>query len=105
MKRRIKRIAPLSVGKILGLLYACMGLLILPFFALGGMASIWTQQNHSTQNSPPTAVIGAIMAGVGFFLPVIYGALGFVGGIIMAALYNFFARWTGGIEVEVEEKS
>jgi hypothetical protein len=38
MKRRIKRIAPLQAGKMLGVLYACMGLIFLPFFALAGLA-------------------------------------------------------------------
>src|SRR2546423_9448585 len=35
MERRIKRIAPLQAGKMLGALYACMGLIFLPFFRLG----------------------------------------------------------------------
>ncbi len=43
-----------------------------------------------------------MMFGFGIFMPIIYGVMGFVGGIVAAALYNLFARWIGGIEVEVE---
>jgi len=43
------------------------------------------------------------MAGIMFgFIPVIYGVMGFVFGIIMAAIYNLIAGWIGGTEVEVE---
>jgi hypothetical protein len=33
-KRRIKRIAPLQLGKMLAVLYGIMGLLAMPFFLL-----------------------------------------------------------------------
>lgn len=41
--------------------------------------------------------VGAIIA-----LPVFYGIMGFIGGIIMALLYNFTTGVIGGLEVEVE---
>jgi len=44
MTRRIKRVAPLQAGKMLGLLYACMGLIFLPIFALAGLAGAFAQQ-------------------------------------------------------------
>jgi hypothetical protein len=42
------------------------------------------------------------MFGMGILMPVIYGVMGFIGGVIGAAVYNLVARWIGGIEVEVE---
>jgi len=36
------------------------------------------------------------------FLPIIYGVMAFIFGVIGAALYNLVARWIGGLEVEVE---
>ena len=44
------------------------------------------------------------MMGVGFALaaPVLYAAMGFIIGVIGAAIYNLVAKWIGGIEVEVE---
>jgi hypothetical protein len=35
-------------------------------------------------------------------LPIFYGAMGFILGVIGAFIYNLIARWVGGIEVEVE---
>ena len=35
-------------------------------------------------------------------MPIIYGVMGLIFGVIGAALYNLVARWIGGFEVEVE---
>ena len=104
MTRRIKRIAPLQAGKMLGALQACMGLLFLPFFALAGVVGTFAQHVPQAQNSaaPPPALFAGMMFGFGMLLPIFYGVMGFVFGIIMAAIYNLFARWIGGIEVDVE---
>ena len=103
MKRRIKRIAPLQAGKMLGVLYGCMGLIFLPIFMLAGAAGAFAQhaQGGNASGAPAAAVAG-IMFGMGLFMPVIYGVMGFLLGIIGAAIYNLIARWIGGIEVEVE---
>jgi hypothetical protein len=46
----------------------------------------------------------SILNGVFLLLfPVIYGAVGFIGGVIAAALYNLVAKWTGGLEFEVTD--
>ena len=104
MTRRIKRVAPLQAGKMLGVLYACMGLIFLPIFALAGLAGAFAQQTQQAQNTggPPSALITAMMFGFGIFMPVFYGVFGFIFGVISAAIYNLIARWIGGIEVEVE---
>ena len=58
----------------------------------------------------PGTIIGSAAGGLlayGVFsflkLPVLffYGAIGAMGGLIMAALYNLVAKFTGGIEVEI----
>jgi len=51
MMRRIKRVAPLQAGKMLGVLYACMGLIFLPIFALAGLAGAFAQQTQQAQNT------------------------------------------------------
>jgi hypothetical protein len=103
MKRTIKRIAPLQAGKMMGILYACMGLIFMPIMILAAMAGAFAQhaQGQSASAAPAAAVAG-IMFGMGLFMPVIYGVMGFIFGIIGAAIYNLVARWIGGIEVEVE---
>ena len=94
-KRRIKRIAPLQLGKMLAVLYGIMGLLFIPFFLI--MSAVATQM-------PPEQRVGMMAFGAGFalFMPVIYAALGFVFGALGALIYNLVAKWIGGIEVEVE---
>jgi hypothetical protein len=42
-------------------------------------------------------------AGSVIFLPIFYGILGFVLGLITALLYNLVARLVGGIQIELEE--
>jgi hypothetical protein len=42
------------------------------------------------------------MFGMGILMPVIYGVMGFIIGVIGAVIYNVVARWIGGIELEVE---
>jgi hypothetical protein len=101
MKRTVKRIAPLQAGKMMGVLYACMGLIFLPIFMLAAAAGAFAQHAQGAQAAPAAAVAG-IMFGMGIFMPVIYGVMGFIFGVIGGAIYNLVARWIGGIEVEVE---
>ena len=93
--RRIKRIAPLQLGKMLALLYGIIGLLAIPFFLL--MTSI-TAQLPEGQRGP----FLAMGAGAAIFAPILYAVLGFIVGVIGAFIYNLVAKWVGGIEVEVE---
>jgi Transmembrane domain of unknown function (DUF3566) len=104
MKRTIKRIAPLQAGKMLGVLYACMGLIFLPIFMLAAAAGAFAQHAQGAQASSPApaALVARIMFGMGLFMPVIYSVMGFIVGVIGAAIYNLVAGWIGGIEVEVE---
>jgi uncharacterized membrane protein YdjX (TVP38/TMEM64 family) len=104
MKRRIKRIAPLQADKMLGVLYACLGLIFLPLFALFSLVGAFAQQTQQAQNvsGPSAPLLSAMMFGFGILMPIIYGVMGFVFGVIMAAIYNLIASCIGGIEVEVE---
>jgi hypothetical protein len=93
--RRIKRIAPLQLGKMMALTYGVMGLLFCPIFLLGALFS-----SHVPNQRPG----GMIAFGTGFAIamPFIYAAMGFIGGVIGSFIYNIIAKWIGGIEVEVE---
>jgi hypothetical protein len=104
MRRRIKRIAPLQAGKMLGVLYACMGLIFLPFIALAALAGAFAQRAPHAQSgsAAPAVVATGVMIGFSIMMPVVYGVIRFVFGVIGAAIYNLIASWIGGIEVEVE---
>jgi hypothetical protein len=91
----VKSVGVLSVAKIMGMMYACMGLIFAPFFLLiGVMASAVGQQKN------PLA--GFFSVGFAIIMPFFYGAIGFIAGLIGALLYNLFARWVGGFELQVE---
>lgn len=82
----IKAIGALSVAKITGVIGALVGLifgipLALVVYVAGLGAGAWAA----------SAV-----------LPLLYGAVGFVGGALYAWLYNIVSRWIGGIEVELD---
>jgi hypothetical protein len=103
MKRTIKRIAPLQAGKMIGILYACMGLVIMPIFVLAAIGGAFAQSAQGQHESAaPAAVAAGVMFGIGLLAPLFYGVLGFVVGVVGAAVYNVVARWIGGIEVDVE---
>jgi len=91
----IKSVGVLSVAKIMGAIYAVMGLILLPFFLLAGFIG-----SMAGEHGNPLGAIGGLVFGL--FAPVFYGAIGFVFGAIGAFLYNVMAKWLGGIEVQVQ---
>jgi hypothetical protein len=96
MKKELTRIAPLRAGIVLGVLYGILGLVVMtPLFLLTGLFA------HKTDDPNPFS--GAMGMGIAFAVPFFYAILGFIGGIIMAAVYNLIAGWTGGIQVEVRD--
>jgi hypothetical protein len=82
----VKSFGVMSVAKIMGVLYACMGLLFAPFFLLVGLLGSMAGQ----QNSPFAGIVGVVVA---ILLPFFYGVLGFIGGAIGALLYNLLSKW------------
>jgi hypothetical protein len=93
----VKSVGVLSVAKIMGLIYACMGLIFAPFFLLMGLLGSALGQ----QNSPLAGIFGV---GFAVLMPVLYGVIGFIAGLIGALLYNLFARWVGGFELQLEAR-
>jgi hypothetical protein len=92
----VKSLGVISVGKMYGAISAAMGLLFGIGFALfsvvGGVLD--TSQN---------AILGpALGVGAVIVLPIFYGLMGFIGGVIGAALYNLFAAMVGGVEINTE---
>ena len=93
----LKRLGPWSVAKVLGTMYAAMGLIFGTFFACIALVSSSFAQRNS-EAGPFGALFGvaAIVA-----LPVFYGVAGVVFGALSAWLYNVFAGIVGGIEVQL----
>jgi hypothetical protein len=91
----IKSVGVFSVAKIMGAIYALMGLIFLPLFLLLGFVG-----SMAGGHGNPFGAFGGLVFGL--FAPICYGVIGFIGGAIMAFLYNLMAKWLGGIEVQMQ---
>lgn len=97
----VKRIGVLSLGKVMGAIYGGMGLLfglIFSFVSLLGLAF-----GAALQDTGGFESMFGLLFGVGavVLLPVFYGLMGFLAGLLTAALYNLAARFVGGLELEL----
>ena len=97
----LKKIGVGSAAKIIGALYASIGLLV--GICLAVFSSVFGGLMASAQGGNMPGWAGMVF-GVGgiIILPIFYGVLGFIGGAIWAALYNLFAGMVGGIELHLE---
>ena len=93
----IMRFRPLSVGKVAGVLYGAMGLVV------GAIVSLATTIGGLARHDAFGALAGGL-AGIGaiVLLPILYGGLGFIVALIAAWLYNLAAGFVGGIEIDVK---
>ena len=96
----IRRVGVASAAKIIGAIYAVIGLIIglcVAAFSLLG-AGIAAQAGNGDVPSfiGPLFGVGAII-----FAPIFYGILGVIGGALTAAVYNLVAGMTGGLDIEV----
>jgi len=95
----LKSIGPASTAKVLGVLYAAIGLiagLVVAVIAIAGTAF-----GGGFEDVNP--MLGG-MFGVGaiVLLPVLYGVLGALAGLIISGFYNVIARLIGGIQVTLQ---
>ncbi len=98
MTKRLKRVAPIKFGLVMGILYGLISLVMVPFFMLMVVISaLVPNQEASTRGIG--LVLGLIFT---IFIPVLYAIVGGLMGMLGAWLYNVVASWIGGIEFEVE---
>ncbi len=93
MRKQLTYIAPLRAGIVLGMLYGILSLLIVPFLVLSFAFTART-------GGAFPAIFGIVFA---VMAPILYGVLGFIGGLLAAALYNLIAKWTGGLVIETRD--
>jgi hypothetical protein len=93
----IKRFEPLSVGKVAGILYAAMclvvGLIVSLAAMIGGSAG---RSEFGVLTGGPVGIAAILV------LPIFYGVLGLIVAVIAAWLYNLAAGFVGGIEIDVQ---
>jgi len=93
----IKRFEPLSVGKIAGVLYAAVGLVVGVIVSLAATIGGLAGRSEFGAFTGGLVGIGAIIV-----LPIFYGVLGLLVAVIAAWLYNLAAGYVGGIEIDVQ---
>ena len=104
LKKKLMRIGVVKCGMIQGVFGLVVGLLVGIIY--GGMFIIMGLVGASSElDSLGMGGLGVAGMGVVFLIamPIIYGLMGFVGGVIMAAVFNLVTGWVGGIELELED--
>ena len=93
----LKHVGPVSCARIMGTLYAVLGIVI------GAVVSLAVMVGAIASNTSRGAGLGALI-GVGAIVmfPILYGGIAFVVALIGASLYNVIAGAVGGIEVDLQ---
>ncbi len=103
----IHRIGIFSLGKVSAVLYALFGLLgglfmsgmsLLGMIFSGASRSAYSSYSSYGGSSDFLGIITGLGAVV--CLPILYGILGFIGGIISAFFLNLALKFAGGLELE-----
>nr|WP_321498182.1 hypothetical protein [uncultured Methanolobus sp.] len=98
----VKKINPLSMGKILALysgsisflFYSLLNLAIVPFLIENG------GRYGLIVGVARTEMIITLLTYL--FVPIFYGIAGFIAGITIAIAYNFVSEHSGGFKLEIE---
>jgi len=97
---KIKSIDPISCGKIVGILYTLAGLVI---GAIVALIAILGFSIGSSVGEGGGGMFGLLFgAGAIVFFPLLYGILGFIGGLLAAVFYNLAANFVGPLEIGTE---
>lgn len=89
----LRRLDVLSVGKMLGVLYALIGVIIGAVMVVAGLVG-------AAAGGGPEGAIGGVVVAV--LMPIFYGAAGFIGGLLLAVFYNLCANLIGGVTFDLE---
>ncbi|HFS68162.1 MAG TPA: hypothetical protein ENK67_08120 [Flavobacteriia bacterium] len=96
IKLKLKRIDPVKAGIVYGALTALLSLIfILPFMLLFSAAGFANQPGMGSMFGGGLTML---------FLPIVYGIIGFIGGLIGTALLNFILSKTNGLDIEFDGK-
>lgn len=98
-RHRLRHIAPLRFGLIFGFITGIAGLVMIPLALLS--VGVWASMGKPSLLGIPWLFFGA----GAIFMPLIYAVAGFVFGVVLAMVYNFAVRWTGGIEFHSDDSN
>ncbi|MEM7028833.1 MAG: hypothetical protein AAF629_04525 [Chloroflexota bacterium] len=94
----IRRIGVLSVAKVLAAIYACLGIIVGGVFSCAALLGA----TAAYAEAGPEGLLFLFGVGAIVVMPLTYGVLGFVIGIIVAFIYNLVAGRLGGVEFYTE---
>ena len=90
----LKNINLLSAANVLALMGVVWGLVVaILAIVLGGIITSLVPGAEAAVGIGLTSII---------VLPLTYGIVGFVAGILCALLYNLVAKWIGGIKIDLK---
>ena len=100
----IKKLDPLSFARFQALLGALLGLVAGVIYSFGGFIidALVTLGWVATTETPGLSYGTVIAFGALIGMPLIGAVMGLLAGLISAVLYNAYARWFGGVEVDFE---
>lgn len=99
----IRRVGVLSLAKLMGVLYAGIGLVFGILFALFSLLGGGAMMASGAEGGAGGA--GMMMGmgiGAAIIFPIFYGLFGFIGGLITGWLFNLAAGFVGGLEIETQ---
>ena len=104
---RIRKLGIISVAKIYAVMMFVMSLLIaIPYGLFVIVISLVGGVGAGSESAMGGLMVGGGGVVIGLLLmigiPIFYAALGFIGGIIGALVYNILSGIVGGIEIDVE---
>jgi hypothetical protein len=96
----LRRVGVLSSGKIVGVMYAVLGLIYGGFFALISLAGLAIPRQNAGFDPMGFMLVGGAMMLI--IAPIAGAIFGFISGIIAAAIYNVVASIAGGLELDFD---
>lgn len=91
----------MALSLVVVLIYAVIGG---SFLALGAASGSSTSGSGGLSPAQLAGMGAGMLIALVVFVPILYGAMGFVFGAIGALIYNVVANWTGGVELELLDR-
>lgn len=101
---KIKRIGIISLAKFQAILGTFIGLACGILYSVGGLIiDLAVTMGWISSTETPGLSLGTLLAfGALIGMPMILMLAGFLLGLVEAVLYNFYAKWFGGLRLTIE---
>ncbi len=93
----VRRISVRSAANLTGGFCGLLGLIVGAIVTLGALIIDASAGKATGTNINLFLGVASI-----FFMPILYGVAGYIMMAAVAALFNLVARWTGGLEIDLE---